>query len=302
MIEKIQPFTTIQFRTSSGENCTAQKDNGVVTIQGDKYGVRKMPVNDFMNAFVKDQTNKLERTPDKDVVSFSGKKGSYGQDIDNPHDDLNKMDPRSHHFDPNGFESMSEEDYQTHIEMLHKTRKQPLHKGSYGQDIFDQYDDLNKMDPRSHHYSPNGFESMSEEDYHIHTDLKNKAAMRKGSYGQHIDNPHDDLNKIDPRSPHFDPNGFESMSEEDYHIHTGAGNRDAVIRGSFGQDLNDPDNDLNKIDLLSPYYEGQGLLEDLDEDALYVLSLKDRGILADHIEEAREACDRYYRNSGVFHN
>ena len=248
MIEKIQPFTTIQFRTSSGENCTAQKDNGVVTIQGDKYGVRKMPVNDFMNAFVKDQTNKLERTPDKDVVSFSGKKGSYGQDI------------------------------------------------------FDQYDDLNKMDPRSHHYSPNGFESMSEEDYHIHTDLKNKAAMRKGSYGQHIDNPHDDLNKIDPRSPHFDPNGFESMSEEDYHIHTGAGNRDAVIRGSFGQDLNDPDNDLNKIDLLSPYYEDQGLLEDLDEDALYVLSLKDRGILADHIEKAREACDRYYRNSGVFHN
>ncbi len=69
----IQPFQVIKYTTSYGENCTATKKDGIVTIQGDKNGVRQMPVDEFMTAFLKDQQKvQLERTPKKDTVSFSG--------------------------------------------------------------------------------------------------------------------------------------------------------------------------------------------------------------------------------------
>ena len=73
-VEKTLPhFTTIIYKTSDGENCSATKNNGVVTIQGDKNGVRQMPLDDFMPYFIEDQSKiKLDKTPRKDTVSFSG--------------------------------------------------------------------------------------------------------------------------------------------------------------------------------------------------------------------------------------
>ena len=73
-VEKTLPhFTTIIYKTSDGENCSATKNNGVVTIQGDKNGVRQMPLDDFMPYFIEDQSKiKLDKTPQKDTVSFSG--------------------------------------------------------------------------------------------------------------------------------------------------------------------------------------------------------------------------------------
>ena len=71
MIEQIRPFSAIKYTTSNGENCIATKKDGIVTIQGDKNGVRQMPLNEFMDVFVKDQSQKtLERIPN--TVSFSG--------------------------------------------------------------------------------------------------------------------------------------------------------------------------------------------------------------------------------------
>ncbi len=69
----IKPFTTISYKTKDGENVTATKNNGVVTLSGDKNGVRQMPIDDFM----KNELPKiapLEKTPAKDTVEISAKK------------------------------------------------------------------------------------------------------------------------------------------------------------------------------------------------------------------------------------
>lgn len=69
----IKPFTTIKYKTQDGENVTATKNNGVVTLSGDKNGVRQMPIEDFM----KNELPKiapLEKTPEKDTVEISTKK------------------------------------------------------------------------------------------------------------------------------------------------------------------------------------------------------------------------------------
>ena len=66
-------FDVIKFTTSRGENCEASKKDGVVTIVGDQNGVRQMPLEEFMPAFIEDQQKvQLERTPEKDEVSFKG--------------------------------------------------------------------------------------------------------------------------------------------------------------------------------------------------------------------------------------
>ena len=66
-------FSTIQYQTSYGEKCVATKQDGVVTINGDKNGVRQMSLPDFMQSFIKDQSKvSLERTPQKDSVTFKG--------------------------------------------------------------------------------------------------------------------------------------------------------------------------------------------------------------------------------------
>ena len=69
----IKPFTTIKYKTQDGENVTATKNNGIVTLSGDKKGVRQMPIDEFM----KNELPKiapLEKTPAKDTVEISTKK------------------------------------------------------------------------------------------------------------------------------------------------------------------------------------------------------------------------------------
>lgn len=82
-VGELKPFDAIKYTTSYGENCVATKKDGVVTIQGDKNGVRQMPLDEFMQVFIKDQQKvNLERTPQKDTVSFSGKKKSNNLNSD----------------------------------------------------------------------------------------------------------------------------------------------------------------------------------------------------------------------------
>lgn len=77
MVNELKPFNAIKYTTNYGENCIATKKDGIVTIQGDKNGVRQMPYDEFMKVFIKDQSaktqNPLERSPQKDSVSFNGK-------------------------------------------------------------------------------------------------------------------------------------------------------------------------------------------------------------------------------------
>ncbi len=72
----ISQFNPIKFQTSSGETCVATSDGGVVTIKGDKNGVRQVPIDKFMPEFIQDQRKvQLERTPKNDIVSL-GKIGN----------------------------------------------------------------------------------------------------------------------------------------------------------------------------------------------------------------------------------
>lgn len=63
-------FTTVQYNTKDGETITATKKDGVVTLVGDKSGVRKMPIEDFKKELVVNVPH-LEKTPAKDTVEIS---------------------------------------------------------------------------------------------------------------------------------------------------------------------------------------------------------------------------------------
>lgn len=63
-------FTTVQYNTKDGETITATKKDGVVTLVGDKSGVRKMPIEDFKKELVANVPH-LEKTPAKDTVEIS---------------------------------------------------------------------------------------------------------------------------------------------------------------------------------------------------------------------------------------
>jgi len=66
-------FNVVQYTTKDGEHCSATKNNGVVTIVGDKNGTRQLPLNEFMQQLAKDlPKTDLEKTPEKDTVAFSG--------------------------------------------------------------------------------------------------------------------------------------------------------------------------------------------------------------------------------------
>ncbi len=53
-MEGLQKFTSFRYKTIDGENIVVTKNNGVVTLVGDKNGVRQMPLDTFMK--------ELERT------------------------------------------------------------------------------------------------------------------------------------------------------------------------------------------------------------------------------------------------
>lgn len=69
----LAPFTEIKYETKDGEKCTATKDNGVVTIKGDKNGVRQMPVEEFLSKELLENVKPLENAPAKDTAEIAGK-------------------------------------------------------------------------------------------------------------------------------------------------------------------------------------------------------------------------------------
>lgn len=71
-MEGIKNFNALTYKTKDGENVTATKKGGVVTLVGDKNGVRQIPLEDFKKELI-ETVSKLERTPNADTVSFSNK-------------------------------------------------------------------------------------------------------------------------------------------------------------------------------------------------------------------------------------
>jgi len=64
-------FTEVKYVTKDGENVTATKKDGVVTLVGDKNGVRQMPVEEFFTKELVNNAKPLERAPEKDTVELS---------------------------------------------------------------------------------------------------------------------------------------------------------------------------------------------------------------------------------------
>lgn len=68
-------FTTIKYTTKDGENITATKKDRIVTLSGDKNGIRQMPIDDFVKKELVEnlQNVKLENSPEADTVDISTK-------------------------------------------------------------------------------------------------------------------------------------------------------------------------------------------------------------------------------------
>ena len=70
--QPLKPFTTIIYKTKDGETVTATKKDGVVTLVGDKNGVRQVPLEDFIKKELPNIADmKLEKSPEKDTVEIS---------------------------------------------------------------------------------------------------------------------------------------------------------------------------------------------------------------------------------------
>ena len=63
-IQKLPPFT---YKSPNGENVVATMCHGVVTLIGDKNGVRKMDLRSFLNKI----TTMMERSPKTDTINIS---------------------------------------------------------------------------------------------------------------------------------------------------------------------------------------------------------------------------------------
>ncbi len=78
MVEAVstpKQFNAIQYKTKDGETITATKKDGVVTLVGDKKGVRQMDLEDFKKELIANlPANTLEKTPAKDSVEISKNK------------------------------------------------------------------------------------------------------------------------------------------------------------------------------------------------------------------------------------
>lgn len=73
-VAAIQPkFTTIAYQTKDGENVSATKKDGVVTLVGDKNGTRQMELDKFVKEELTNNVKniKLENAPEKDTVEIS---------------------------------------------------------------------------------------------------------------------------------------------------------------------------------------------------------------------------------------
>jgi len=250
-------FQVIKFQTSYGENCTATKRNGVVTISGDRHGVRQMELNEFMQEFIKDQQKiSLERSPQGDTVSFSGKKNLADQ----------KLGPAGFgpgHPQYEGKDKKSKGKLWLLAAALLGVGAYILTKGKVGgKAIAGLTDDAVKAGTRA---ATSVVDDASKAGAKVvagtaddvgrsgvrvatgFTDDIGKAGTgladdavdisRRGSYGQDIYDPCNPLNYDDYLSP--------------YYQHTN--------RGTYGQNLDDMFDPMNKMDPLSPYYDPTGL-------------------------------------------
>lgn len=75
MTTALPKFTTVKYTTKDGENITATKKDGIVTLVGDKNGTRQLPLDDFIKKELPENLEnvKLENTPEKDSVEISKK-------------------------------------------------------------------------------------------------------------------------------------------------------------------------------------------------------------------------------------
>lgn len=81
-INALPAFSEVRFITKDGENIRATKQNGVVTMVGDKNGVRQVQLNDFMQYMVENAQNiNLENQPQYDELSFKSKTQSSREKI-----------------------------------------------------------------------------------------------------------------------------------------------------------------------------------------------------------------------------
>ena len=66
--QQLPQFTTVKYTTKDGENISATKKDGIVTLNGDKNGVDEFMKNELPNNV---KNIKLEKTPEKDTVEIS---------------------------------------------------------------------------------------------------------------------------------------------------------------------------------------------------------------------------------------
>ena len=71
-VGKINPFTTVKYTTKDGEKVTATKQNGIVTIQGDKRGTIQMTVDEFVQNELLNNVPQIIQQPEKDTVQIAG--------------------------------------------------------------------------------------------------------------------------------------------------------------------------------------------------------------------------------------
>jgi hypothetical protein len=70
MVDQLKSFSEVQYVTKNGEKCRAIKNDGIVTVVGDKSGVRQMSIEQFKKELIANIENvQLEKTPEKDAFS-----------------------------------------------------------------------------------------------------------------------------------------------------------------------------------------------------------------------------------------
>lgn len=79
-VDNIKPFTAFTYKTTDGETITATKNNGIVTLIGDKNGVRQMSLDDFKREFLA-SVPKMERVPNQDTVTFKTNGNTFADRI-----------------------------------------------------------------------------------------------------------------------------------------------------------------------------------------------------------------------------
>ena len=261
-------FEVIKFQTSYGENCTATKRNGVVTISGDKHGVRQMKIDEFMQAFIRDQQKvNLERSPQADTVAFSGngrlteqKLGPAGFGPGHPQYEDKTKKPKGKLLllatalvaagayvltkgkaGGKAIAGLTDDAVRTGSRVVTSVTDDAARAGS--RVVTNVTDDAVRTGSRvtvgaADDFSRAGTE-FADDFGRAGTGFADDAVdiSRRGSYGQDLYDPCNPLNYDDYLSPYYRNQN----------------------KGSYGQNLDDMFDPMNKLDPLSPYYDPTGL-------------------------------------------